>query len=501
MFSKILVANRGEIARRVFLACQDLGIRSVAIHSEADADAAWLDAADERYLLPGVTSSETYLNQTAVFQAAKQSGAEAIHPGYGFMSENAGFAQACADHGLVFFGLCPMAIELMGSMARAREIAEAAGVPTIPGVDGATLDEAALQAAADEMGYPVLVKASAGGGGKGMRSVEQASELPEAIRAAKQEAQSAFGDSRILLEKYFTSVHHVEIQVLGDQTGKVLHLFERECSIQRRYLKIVLVSPAPVINDDAVRQAMAKAAVSLAEAVDYVGAGTVEFIADSAGNFYFLEMNTRLQVEHPISELVTGIDLVAWQIRVAAGLPLPMAQADDAQRGHALECRIYAEDPANHFLPSIGTIVQYERPTGAWVRVDDGIATGTAVTPYYDPMLAKIICWGQTREDAIGKMRRALEQTVLVGVTTNISYLLDILQEPAFVAGNTPTSFLDDHMQGWQPEPEDEMLTWGATAVFEALRQGGGGGGKTAVVTNGSAPPDPWLQMSRWRNV
>ena len=212
-------------------------------------------------------------------------------------------------------------------------------------------------------------------------------------------------------------------------------------------------------------------------------------------------MNTRLQVEHPISELVTGIDLVAWQIRVAAGLPLPMAQADVEQRGHALECRIYAEDPANHFLPSIGTIVQYERPTGAWVRVDDGIATGTAVTPYYDPMLAKIICWGQTREDAIGKMRRALEQTVLVGVTTNISYLLDILQEPAFVAGNTPTSFLDDHMQGWQPEPEDEMLTWGATAVFEALRQGGGGGGKTAVVTNGSAPPDPWLQMSRWRNV
>jgi acetyl-CoA carboxylase biotin carboxylase subunit len=507
MFKKILVVNRGEIARRIFLACRELGAPSVAIYSEADAGAPWVRLADESYPLPGVTATATYLNQEAIFRVAKSCGADAIHPGYGFLSENPAFAQACADYGITFIGPSPEAMRVMGSKAEARGLAAEVGVPVAPGLDGATLTDGELATAAAAIGFPILIKASAGGGGKGMRVVWAATEFADALQAARQEALSAFGDDRVLVEKYFTTIHHVEIQVLGDQHGTLLHLFERECSIQRRHQKIVEESPAPVIRDDRLRQAIAEAAVRLARAVNYVNAGTVEFIVDGEGRFYFLEMNTRLQVEHPVTELVTGLDLAAWQIRIAAGEALPFTQADIVQRGHAMECRIYAEDPANHFLPSIGVITTYQRPSGPGVRVDDGIEAGSAVSPYYDPMLAKIITWGRDREEARRKMVRALRDTVVLGVMTNVDYLLAILEEPHFVAGQTSTGYLQAHFADWHPaagQTEEQMAeAWLAAALLEMLRGGGRGGMRaTAVDVHGAgAQPDPWNEPTPWRNV
>ncbi len=499
MFQKVLIANRGEIARRLILACHELGITAVAIHSDADKDAPWVKLADERYALPGVSATDTYLHQNAILDIASQCGAEAIHPGYGFLSENATFAAACAARGIVFIGPSPEAIELMGSKAKSRELAQQAGVPIVPGVDGAGMDAAALQTAVAHIDYPILIKASAGGGGKGMRVVWSDEEFAGAVQAARSEAQNAFGDSHVLVEKYFTEIHHVEIQVLGDQHGKVLHLFERECSIQRRHQKIIEETPAPVIQDDDLRQRMAAAAVSLAQAVGYSSAGTVEFIVDGEGNYYFLEMNTRLQVEHPITELVTGVDIAVWQIRIAAGEALPYSQDEIQQRGHAIECRVYAEDPAQNFLPSIGEITHYERPSGPGVRVDDGIAAGTAVSPYYDPMLAKVITWGQNREEAVSKMVHALQQTVVLGVTTNIPYLLTILQEPTFRSGSTSTSYLQEVLPNWQPEPMPEEA-WLGAAVFELL-QSGSKLKKTAVAAENGAAYDPWAETAGWRNV
>lgn len=500
MLQKILIANRGEIARRIILACRELGIQAVTVYATPDAQAPWVRLADEAYELPGTTAVDTYLNQERILAIANQCGAEAIHPGYGFLSENATFAQACADRNLIFIGPTPEAIRLMGSKAKSREIAEQAGVPVVPGVDGAGMDALQLQTAVAHIPYPILIKASAGGGGKGMRVVWDDATFADAVQAARSEARSAFGDDHLLVEKYFTEIHHVEIQVLGDKHGRILHLFERECSIQRRHQKIIEESPAPVIQDDALRQQMAQAAVALAQAVNYVGAGTVEFVVDGRGGFYFLEMNTRLQVEHPVTEMVTGLDLAVWQIRIAAGEALPYAQADLQQRGHALECRIYAEDPAQQFLPSIGTITHYARPFGPGVRVDDGIETGSAVTPYYDPMLAKIITWGATRSEAIAKMERALRDTAVLGVTTNIPYLLDILAEPHFHAGHTPTHFLDTHMPQWQPQTPTD-LEWWAAAAFELLQGNKQSGVGTAVSLTADSHPDPWNQTSAWRNV
>ncbi|VAW31539.1 Methylcrotonyl-CoA carboxylase biotin-containing subunit, partial [hydrothermal vent metagenome] len=474
--------------------------------SDVDATAPWVQLADERYALPGVTATDSYLNQSLILQTAVACGAEAIHPGYGFLSENAAFAAACAKEGIVFIGPSPEAMDLMGSKTKSREIAQQVGVPVVPGVDGAGLDVTALQTAVSHIEYPILVKASAGGGGKGMRVVWSADQFASAVQAAQSEAQNSFGDDHILVEKYFTEIHHVEIQVLGDTHGNLIHLFERECSIQRRHQKIIEESPAPVIEDDDLRRRMAEAAVSLAKSVNYSSAGTVEFIVDGSGNFYFLEMNTRLQVEHPITELVTGIDLAVWQIRIAAGEPLPFTQSEIQQRGHAIECRIYAEDPAHNFLPSIGEITVYQPPSGPGVRVDDGIVSGTAVTPYYDPMLAKVITWGRNRNEAIGKMVQALQQTVLLGVTTNISYLLDILQEPTFLSGQTNTNYLQTHLPDWQPEPLSDEA-WLGAAVFELL-QGGGKKGGMAVSEQKSAY-DPWGETATtssrgqavWRNV
>ena len=499
MFQKVLIANRGEIARRLILACHELGITAVAIYSEADLDAPWVRLADERYGLPGVSATETYLNQTTILDIATTCGAEAIHPGYGFLSENASFATACAERGIVFIGPSPAAMELMGSKARSREIAEQAGVPVVPGVDGAGLDVMALQTAVAHIDFPILVKASAGGGGKGMRVVWSADEFANAVQAARGEAKNSFGDDHILVEKYFTEIHHVEIQILADTHGKVLHLFERECSIQRRHQKIIEESPAPIIQDDDLRQRMAEAAVSLAKAVSYSSAGTIEFIVDGVGNFYFLEMNTRLQVEHPITELVTGIDLAIWQIWIAAGESLPFSQSEIQQRGHAIECRIYAEDPAQNFLPSIGEITVYRPPSGPGVRVDDGIETGTAVSPYYDPMLAKVITWGHNRGEAVGKMVHALQQTVVLGVTTNLPYLLTILQEPTFLSGQTSTNYLQEQLPNWQPDPMSEAA-WLGTAIFELLH---GGGKQSGAPVAGQEPSayDPWGETAVWRNV
>ncbi len=499
MFQKVLIANRGEIARRLILACHELGVTAVAVHSDADADASWVKLADERYTLPGVSATDTYLNQNAILDIAASCGAEAIHPGYGFLSENSAFANACAERGIVFIGPSPEAIELMGSKAKSRELAQQAGVPIVPGVDGAGMDVMELQTAVSHINYPILIKASAGGGGKGMRVVWSDDEFAGAVQAARSEAQNSFGDSHILVEKYFTEIHHVEIQVLGDQHGKVLHLFERECSIQRRHQKIIEETPAPVIQDDVLRQGMAAAAVSLAQAVGYSSAGTVEFIVDESGGFYFLEMNTRLQVEHPITELVTGVDIAIWQIRIAAGEPLPFSQDEIRQRGHALECRVYAEDPAQNFLPSIGEITCYERPSGPGIRVDDGIVSGTAVSPYYDPMLAKVITWGHTRDEAIAKMVHALQQTVVLGVTTNIPYLLAILQEPTFHSGQTSTNYLQKVLPNWQQEPMPEDA-WLGAAIFELL-QGRGKPGGTANITENGAVYDPWGETAVWRNV
>lgn len=499
MFSKILVANRGEIARRIFRACRELGVRSVAIYSEVDRSAPWARLADESYQLDGVTARETYLNQEAIFTAAAAAGADAIHPGYGFLSENPDFAAACAARGIHFIGPSPEAMIALGSKATAREIAEAAGVPVIPGVDGAQLDDAALQEAAGELGYPVLIKASAGGGGKGMRVVDDPADFSGALHQARNEARSSFGSDHILVEKYFNQVRHVEVQILGDQHGNVVHLFERECSVQRRHQKIIEETPSPIVTPE-LRRAMCNAALRLAAAVGYVSAGTVEFMVTPDLDFYFLEMNTRLQVEHPITEAVSGIDLASWQIRLAAGEALTFTQHELLQRGHAIECRLYAEDPNNGFLPSIGDIAFYRAPAGPGIRVDDGIETGTTVSPYYDPMLGKIITWGDDRAEAIRKMVRALQDTVILGVTTNIPYLLDILAHPAFLAGEVTTRFLDDHMTPWQPEPDLSNSSWLAIAALEAL------GGKSAPTRaasgdGDSVQPDPWQTAGRWRNV
>lgn len=495
MFKKVLIANRGEIAVRLIRACRVLGVRSVAIYSEADGQGVWVREADESYPLVGVTARESYLNQAAIFAVAKQAGAEAVHPGYGFLSENADFAEACVAQGLVFIGPSPEAMRRLGSKAEARRLAERVGVPVIPGRDGAHHTDIELKQAASEMGYPVLIKASAGGGGKGMRVVEAAEGFEAALQAARGEAASSFGDDHIILEKFFTSIRHVEIQVLGDLHGNLVHLFERECSVQRRHQKIIEETPSPVVTPD-LRQRMTAAALDLARAAGYTSAGTVEFMVTPDGAFYLLEMNTRLQVEHPITELVVVVDLAGWQIRIAGGERLAFSQADLTQRGHALECRLYAEDPALNFLPSIGEIGVYRAPAGPGVRVDDGIATGSAVTPYYDPMLAKIVTWGATRPEAIGKMVQALQETVVLGVTTNVPYLLDILQHEAFVAGETTTHFLAEHFAEWQPSTEIDDELWLAIGALAGLPKG-----QVALSGEVAGGFDVWSDPAGWRNV
>ncbi len=499
MFRKILVANRGEIARRIFRVCRELGVRSVAIYSEVDRSAPWARQADESYQLPGVAARDTYLNQELILEIAHSSGADAIHPGYGFLSENADFAEACESRGIHFIGPTPAAMRALGSKAGARLLAEKANVPVIPGVDGANHSDEELRRLAEKIGYPVLIKASAGGGGKGMRVVEHPEELVDSLRTARSESLSSFGSDHVLLEKYFSEIRHIEVQVLGDQHGNIVHLFERECSVQRRHQKILEESPSPIL-DAVLREKMTEAALILAKAAGYTSAGTLEFILIPDGRYYFLEMNTRLQVEHPVTEQITGVDLAAWQIRLAAGESLTFSQEDLSQRGHSLECRIYAEDPAHGFLPSIGKINFYRPASGPGVRVDDGIETGTQVSPYYDPMLSKIITLGDDREEAIRKMTRALQDTVILGVTTNIPYLLAILADPEFLAGRISTKFLEKRFTQWQPVSDSSNSTLLAMAAYELLAKTG-----RKVKSDANETPDnnpgPWVDDSQWRNV
>ena len=496
----LLVANRGEIARRVFRACRTMGIRSAAVYSEPDAGSAWSRAADLAHPLGGSSAAESYLDVDKILAAARAMGADAIHPGYGFLSENADFADACLGAGITFVGPTGAAMRALGSKVAARAAAVAAGVPVIPGIDGAGLSIEQLTAAAAGIGFPVLIKASAGGGGRGMRVVERVEDFEDAAQAAAAEARSAFGDDHLLVERYFPDSRHIEVQVIGDSHGTVLHAFERECSIQRRHQKIIEESPSPNISETQ-RRAITAAAVALARTVGYTSAGTVEFLVDLEGNFYLLEMNTRLQVEHPVTEMVTGLDLVSLQIQVAEGRPLPLAQADIQQHGHAIECRLYAEDPATGFLPSIGVLEQYRPPQGPGIRCDDGVESGSSITPYYDAMIAKIISFGMDRPAAIARMKVALADTVALGVTTNLDYLQAIVALPAFLAGETTTRFLERHLKGWPPPPRLSELAWLALAAFESLLGGAAGESDDSLAAAAGRWRDPWSHTEAWRNL
>ncbi|WP_181297294.1 acetyl/propionyl/methylcrotonyl-CoA carboxylase subunit alpha [Pseudomonas sp. Q2-TVG4-2] len=445
MITTLLVANRGEIACRVMRTAKAMGLTTVAVHSGIDRDARHAREADIRIDLGGAKPAESYLLIDKLIAAAKASGAQAIHPGYGFLSENADFARAIEDAGLVFLGPPASAIDAMGSKSAAKALMEKAGVPLVPGYHGEAQDVETFRTAAEKIGYPVLLKATAGGGGKGMKVVEREADLAEALQSAQREAQSSFGDSRMLVEKYVLKPRHVEIQVFADQHGNCLYLNERDCSIQRRHQKVVEEAPAPGLSAE-VRRAMGEAAVKAAQAIGYVGAGTVEFLLDARGEFFFMEMNTRLQVEHPVTEAITGLDLVAWQIRVARGEPLPITQEQVPLNGHAIEVRLYAEDPDNDFLPATGTLALYrESAAGPGRRVDSGVAEGDQVSPFYDPMLGKLIAWGQDREEARLRLLAMLDETCVGGVRTNLAFLRRVVGHPAFAAAELDTGFIPRH--------------------------------------------------------
>jgi acetyl-CoA carboxylase, biotin carboxylase subunit len=442
MFKKILIANRGEIAVRVIRACREMDISPVAVYSEADASALHVRLADEAYLLGPAPSVESYLRIDRVVEAARESGAEAVHPGYGFLAENAEFARAVAAAGLVFIGPPPEAMELMGSKTSARRAAAAAGAPVVPGTNEALTSIEDARETARAVGYPVMLKAAAGGGGKGMRLVASEAELPSAFETARSEAASAFGDPSVYIEKAVERPRHIEIQIFSDARGNFVHLGERECSIQRRHQKVIEECPSP-IDDPSLREAMGEAAVRVARAAGYVGAGTVEFlVSDVTRDFYFLEMNTRLQVEHPVTELVTGFDLVREQIRVAAGLSLSFTQADVRLTGHAVECRVYAEDPEQNFMPSPGRIAHLRVPAGPCVRDDGGVYEGAEVSIHYDPLISKLATWGRTRAEAIERMRRALDEYAVGGIKTTLPFFREVMRDEEFVAGRLDTGFI-----------------------------------------------------------
>ncbi len=450
MFTKILIANRGEIACRVAASCAKLAIKTVAIYSDADAQAKHVAACDEAIHIGGSAPKDSYLQWQRILDAAIATGAQAVHPGYGFLSENEAFAQACADAGLVFIGPPPSAIKAMGLKAESKQLMERAGVPLVPGYHGADQDPALLQREADRIGYPVLIKASAGGGGKGMRAVDKAEDFASALASCQREAINSFGNDVVLIEKYVQRPRHIEIQVFGDTQGNIVYLFERDCSVQRRHQKVLEEAPAPGMTD-AMRQQMGEAAVAAARVVNYVGAGTVEFIveqrADGSMNFFFMEMNTRLQVEHPVTEAITGLDLVEWQLRVASGEPLPLQQSDLRITGHAIEARICAENPDNNFLPATGTLHVYQKPQATSfergnVRIDDGVRPGDTISPFYDSMVAKLIVHGATRAEALARLDVALSQTHIVGLNTNVQFLRHVIQSPSFAGAQLDTALI-----------------------------------------------------------
>jgi acetyl-CoA carboxylase biotin carboxylase subunit len=497
MFSRLLIANRGEIAVRIIHACRELGVESVAVYSDADADAPHVRLADRAAHIGPAPAVDSYLSIPRLIAAAREHGAEAIHPGYGFLSERAAFASACEEAGLVFVGPPASAIARMGSKVEARRLMQEHGVPVVPGETPRTQDAARLREAAARVGYPLLLKPSAGGGGIGMRVVRSDGDLEHAAEAARREAAAAFGDDTLYVERLVERARHVEVQVIGDASGAIVHLFERECSLQRRHQKVIEESPSVALSP-ALRQRMGEAAVTAAGAAGYRNAGTIEFLLEGdgdQGSFYFLEMNTRLQVEHPVTEAITGVDLVAAQLRVAAGEALGFGQGDLTRRGHAIECRIYAEDPRRGFLPQAGRILLYRAPSGPGVRVDSGIAEGTEVPVHYDPLLAKLIVHAETREVAIARAREALRSFVILGIHTNIAYLTAVLDDPAFRRGEVDTRFLDR---------ESERLA-GLTSVAPPLAAVA-----AAALTAASSAParslppaaqraDPWRDLPGWR--
>ncbi|MDH4196725.1 MAG: acetyl-CoA carboxylase biotin carboxylase subunit [Candidatus Aminicenantes bacterium] len=499
MFKKILVANRGEIAVRVIKGCREMGIGTVAVYSDADRDSLHVWQADEAVAIGPPPAVESYLDMGRIIAAARSSGAEAIHPGYGFLAENAEFAALCEKERIVFIGPNSAAMELVGDKVRARRTMEKAGIPIIPGMPAVAKNVADCEAAAKSLGYPVIVKASAGGGGKGMRVVHEAPELAAAVEAGMREAKSAFGDDSVYLEKYLEEPRHVEVQVLADNFGRTVHLFERECSIQRRHQKIVEETPSTAL-DPALRAKMGETAVKAIQAAGYNNAGTVEFLLDRDGRFYFLEVNARLQVEHPVTEMTTGVDLVRQQILIAAGEPLALRQEDLRQRGHAIECRIYAEDPRHNFLPSAGKVVFLREPKGPGVRCDSGIYGGWDVPVHYDPILAKLIAWAEDRELACRRLTAALEDYVILGIRTTIGFLREVVNHPEFRAGRTTTAFIKKHFEAWSggEVDEDTRRLALAAAAFDELaragrpREGPARGPQKDVST-------PWTTLGRWR--
>ncbi|HXG24843.1 MAG TPA: acetyl-CoA carboxylase biotin carboxylase subunit [Chthonomonadales bacterium] len=500
---RVLIANRGEIAVRIIRACHEMGLSAVAVYSDADWDSPHVALADVAYRLGPAPATESYLHVERILEAAQQTGADAIHPGYGFLAENPDFAQACEEAGILFVGPPAEVIRVLGDKSEAKRLMTTAGVPVVPGYFGADQSNARLQREVRQLDLPLLIKAVAGGGGRGMRLVRTPEEFPGALDEARREARAAFGDDRLLLEHYIERPHHIEFQIFGDWQGNIAHLFERECSIQRRHQKIIEESPSPILTP-ALRERMAEAAIRAGKAARYVNAGTVEFLLEERPDgdhpFYFLEVNTRLQVEHPVTEAITGLDMVALQLRVASGETLPFKQEEINASGHAIEARIYAEDPAKGFLPSIGTLACWMEPSGPGVRVDSGVQRGVQVSPFYDPLLAKLIVHADTRDAAQARLERALKEFHVLGVQTNIAYLLDVISHPAFRQGDTFTDFLSVHFPSWRPSstvPTEVLL---ALAVEQwthpAVRS-------TQTINTGveGDPYSPWRRATGWRNT
>ena len=492
MLKKILIANRGEIACRVIRTAQRLGVATVALYSDFDSHALHVELADEAVHIGPSPATESYLDIDAVIAAAKETGAEGIHPGYGFLSENADFANACAAAGLIFIGPPAKAIEVMGSKQASKQLMEGAAVPLIPGYHGTEESDERLTEAAESIGFPLMIKASAGGGGKGMRRVDRADDFAANLAAARREASAAFGDDRILLEKMLVNARHVEIQVFADNHGNVVHLFERDCSLQRRHQKVIEEAPAPNLSEQT-RTAMGEAAVAAARAVDYRGAGTVEFIMDEQQDFFFMEMNTRLQVEHPVTEMITAIDLVEWQLRVAANETLPKAQAELGQKGHSVEVRLYAENPAKRFLPATGTLHHLRFPEAAAdLRVESGVREKDTIGIYYDPMIAKIVAWGENRELAIARLEKALGETHISGLVTNLSFLQMLLRDKAFAQGEAHTQYLDsqlDTLLQSLPKPCERIIAIAALAEYRYR------------AAEFAEPETPWCSSGGWRSM
>ena len=490
---KILIANRGEIAIRIMRTCREMGIEAVAVYSEADRTSLHVRYAHEAYLIGKAPSNESYLNIEKIIEVTKACGADAVHPGYGFLSENATFARRCNEEGIIFIGPSPEVIVQMGDKIMAREAMTKAGIPVVPGTNGAISDENEVLRIIKDIELPIMIKASAGGGGKGMRLVKKESEIVSAVRAARSEALSSFGDDSVYIEKYITSPHHIEYQILADQHGNVIHLFERECSIQRRHQKMIEETPSPLMTSE-LRAKMGKSAVDAAKAVNYTGAGTIEFLVDNNLNYYFLEMNTRLQVEHPITERVTGVDLVKQQIKIAEGEVLDIKQEQLYQRGHSIECRIYAEDPDNNFMPSPGKIYKISEPLGLGVRTDGYVYEGYEIPIYYDPMISKLIVWGKNREESINRMRRALYEYKITGIKTSIKYLERIMNNPNFIAGNYDTHFIENNqeqlMKNSTCEECSDMIV--IAAFIDYLQK---------ISSKQESGKDFALPQSRWKNI